>query len=317
MRYRNHMMRMALVMLLAVAGNAYAADGGYAPPWSKPMVKGELFTVPGIENTPDLHGDVNDPQLVIFFAGNQYMLVNRLLEAFQHKHPEYRRVYAETLPPGVLSRQIKQGSIVIGNMRISLRPDVYTAGKGRIRNMQKKLGWFGKSEDYARNRLAIMTTKGNPDHVKGWADLASPKLKLCMPNPVTEGIASHAIIPALRQRGGQKLVDAIYRTKVKAGTTILTHIHHRQTPMMIMKGRCAAGAVWYTEAYFHAKMAHHPLGMVIVPAKQNHIVTYTAAIMRDAPHPKAAAAFLRFITGPKGQAIYRRYGFMVPRPASD
>ncbi|HXH65230.1 MAG TPA: substrate-binding domain-containing protein, partial [Mariprofundaceae bacterium] len=169
-------MRMMLVMLLVVAGNAYAAEGAHAPPWSEPMVKGEPFTIDGIENAPDLHGDVNDPQLVVFFAGNQYMLVNRLLEAFQHKHPQYTRVFAETLPPGVLVCQIKQGGIVVGNMRISLKPDVYTAGKGRIRNMQKQLGWFGKTEDYARNRLAIMTAAGNPAHITGWASLADPDL---------------------------------------------------------------------------------------------------------------------------------------------
>ena len=313
MRYRNHVMRMALVMLLAMAGNAYAAQDGYAPPWSKPMVTGEPFTIDGIENAPDLHGDVNDPQLVVFFAGNQYMLVNRLLEAFQHKYPKYTRVYAETLPPGVLVRQINKGGIVVGNMRISLRPDIYTAGKGRIRALQKKRGWFSKTEDYARNRLAIMTAKGNPDHVTGWASLADPHLKLCMPNPATEGIASHAIIPALRKSGGEKLADAVYRDKVKAGTTLLTHIHHRQTPMMIMGGQCAAGAVWYTEAYFHAHIAGHPLSMVKVPASQNHVVTYTAAAMKNAPHPEAAGAFLAFLVSADGQAIYRHYGFMAPK----
>jgi molybdate transport system substrate-binding protein len=313
MRYRNHVLRMISAMLLVVAGNANAAAGANSPPWSKPMVTGEPFTIDGIENAPDLHGDVNDPQLVVFFAGNQYMLVNRLLEAFQHQYPKYTRVFAETLPPGVLVRQIKKGGIVVGNMRISLRPDVYTAGKGRIRAMQKKLGWFSKTEDYARNRLAIMTAAGNPTHITGWASLADPGLKLCMPNPTTEGIASHAIIPALRASGGDKLVDAVYRDKVKAGTTLLTHIHHRQTPIMIMDGQCTAGAVWYTEAYFHAHIAKHPLSMVEIPARQNHVVTYTAAAMKNAPHPEAAAAFLAFLASPDGQAIYRHYGFMAPK----
>ncbi|HKJ83771.1 MAG TPA: substrate-binding domain-containing protein [Mariprofundaceae bacterium] len=312
---RNRMLRGVLVLWLAVSTAVPVMAGEISPPWSRSMVNGVDFTVPGVDNDPDLHGDINHPALVIFFAGNQYMLVNDLLRTFRREHPAYRHLFAETLPPGVLSRQIRRGGLRIGNMRVALKPDIYTAGKGRIRRLQKRYDWFRKRADYARNRLAIMTRKGNPDHISGWADLAGSSLKLCMPNPATEGIASHAIIPALRASGGKQLVDDVYRNKVKAKTTTLTRIHHRQTPMMIMQGQCAAGAVWYTEAHFHASIAHHPLSMVEIPPRQNHVVTYTAAIMRQAPHPKAAAAFLRFLTGPEGQAIYRRYGFMPPHPA--
>jgi len=37
--------------------------------------------------------------------------------------------------------------------------------------------------------------------------------------------------------------------------------------------------------------------------------------MRDAPHAQAAEAFLRFLTSPKGQAIYHHYGFLPPQGA--
>lgn len=285
------------------------------PPWSTPMVSGVDITVPGIDNVPDLHGDVNDPQLVIFFAGNQYMLVNELLTEFQKSYPEYRRVFAETLPPGILARQIGDGALVIGNVRINLKPDIFTAGHGRLRSLQKRHDWFASMENYARNRLAIMAYLDNPNHIKGWTDLAQPGLKICMPNAKFEGIAQHAIIPALEKTGGKQLVDAIYKQKVDAGSTYLTHIHHRQTPMRIMAHECAAGAVWYTEAYFHADIAHHPISLVKIPDDQNKVVTYTAGVMRTAPHPEAAAAFMKFLTGPQGQALYRKYGFMPPPKA--
>lgn len=279
------------------------------------MVGGFQFTVPGIDNAPDFHGDVNDPQLVVFFAGNQYMVVNKLLKAFRKAHPQYQRLFAETLPPGKLVGQIKNGTLVMGNMAIRVKPDVFTAGRGRIHDLQKTEHWFSDIHDYARNRLALMTASGNPEHIENWSDLAKPGLNVCMPNPEFEGIAEHAIVPALKAAGGEALVDTVYQKKVKNGTTHLTRIHHRQTPLWIMDGKCAAGAVWYTEAYFHANIAHHPLSMVTLPAKQNHIVTYTAAIMKRAPHPEAAKAFMAFLTGPEGQAIYQHYGFMSPAPA--
>jgi|GEM_PF-4289427 len=42
--------------------------GGVAPPWSAPVDDGFEFTVTGIDNAPDLHGNINDPQLVIFLG---------------------------------------------------------------------------------------------------------------------------------------------------------------------------------------------------------------------------------------------------------
>ncbi len=309
-----HIRRLLTALAFFTPALALAAGlpSGVQPPWSAPMVTGMNITVPGVDNVPDLHGDVNDPQLVVFFAGNQYMLVNKLLTDFQKAHPEYKRVFAETLPPGILARQIEEGGLVIGNMRISLKPDIFTAGHGRMEGLQKEHDWFSNIENYARNRLAIMTYLGNPNHIKGWRDLARPGLKICMPNPKFEGIAQHAIIPALKKTGGDALVDAIYKRKVEHGTTYLTHIHHRQTPMRIMAHECEAGAVWYTEAYFHADIAHHPISLVKIPEDQNKVVTYTAGIMRAAPHPQAAAAFMKFLVGPEAQALYRKYGFMPP-----
>ena len=137
-----------------------------------------------------------------------------------------------------------------------------------------------------------------------------------MPNPRWEGIARNAIIPALRRLGGAALVTRIYTGKRDRGETYLTRIHHRETPLRIMRRRCDAGVVWYTEAYFHARLAGHPTALVTIPETHNHMVTYTAAALRGAPHPKAAAAFLRFLSGPVAQRIYRRYGFLPPPQAN-
>ena len=283
------------------------------PPWNAPIYGGTEVTVPGLENVPDIHGDINDPQLVIFFAGNQYMVVNRLMRAFIKAHPEYPRVVAFTFPPGRLITAIERGrGILLGNMRITLKPDILTAGKGSMTALQEKHHWFDRTEVYARNRLAIMVYQGNPKHVTGLKNLAEPDLQLCMPNPEWEGIARHAIIPALRETGGEALVNTVYKEKVAKGTSFLTHIHHRQTPIRVMEHKCDAGVVWYTEAYFHERMKHHPISTVTIPAKDNKVVAYTAGLMKNAPHPAAAKAFMDFLMSPEGQAIYRDYRFMKP-----
>ncbi len=101
------------------------------PPWLEPPGTGQRFTVAEVDNVPDLHGDIVDPQLTIFFNGNQFMVTHDLIASFQREYPEYQRIYWETLPPGVLVGQIERGGLVMGNLRIALRPDVVTAGASR------------------------------------------------------------------------------------------------------------------------------------------------------------------------------------------
>jgi ABC-type molybdate transport system substrate-binding protein len=299
-------------MSLGAAVSASAFDDELQPPWNPPPEDGLNFTVPEVDNVPDLQGDINDPQLTVFLAGNQYMVVRELIEAFRAAHSQYRRVFVETLPPGILARQIEQGALIVGNLRVTLKPDVYATGRNTMEELQRSHQWFSRIADYARNRLAIMTAAGNPQHIAGWGDLARPELALCMPNPRWEGVARNVIIPALRKSGGDALVKTVYEDKVKDGSTFLTRIHHRQTPLRIMRGECNAGAVWYTEAYFHATLKRHPLDIVTLADSENRVATYTAGVMKDAPHPAAAEDFVSFLQSAGGQAIYRRYGFLPP-----
>jgi len=82
--------------------------------------------------------------------------------------------------------------------------------------------------------------------------------------------------------------------------------------MRIMEAKCEAGAVWYTEAYFHSKLTAHPIAMVALPDTQNRFATYAAGLLNDAPHQKSGKQFLDFLRSADGQAVYRKYGFLAP-----
>jgi molybdate transport system substrate-binding protein len=293
--------------LLLLAGQAFAQDHRFDPPWNTPPEAGVQFTVAGIDNAPDLYGDINDPQLVIFFAGNQFMVIDSLIRDFKKAYPQYRRIFAETLPPGILARQIETGSLVMGNMRISLQPDVYTAGKSRIDQMAAH---FSVVKPYAGNRLAIMVQAGNPKKIRGLADLGRTNVSVSMPNPAWEGIGRR-IEEAYVKAGGDSLLRQIMQHKVRSGATFLTQIHHRQSPLRLLYRQSDAGVVWYTEAYYQ-QLLKHPVETVEVPESENIRAVYMAGILKRAPHPQAAKAFLDFLTGPHGQAIYRHFGFTAP-----
>jgi molybdate transport system substrate-binding protein len=278
------------------------------PPWGPSPQGGKNFTVPGIDNVPDLHGEIVNPQLVIFFAGNQFMVVPDIMKAFRTDYPQYKRIYVETLPPGILADQIETEALIVGNLKITVRPDIYTAGKGKVEEIQREKHWFDKTVDYTRNRLAIMVYRGNPKGISSLRDLGKPDIRVSMPNPHWEGIAE-VIIKAYEKSGGERLVNSVMKTKVKAGTAFLTHIHHRQTPIRIMEKKSDAGPVWFTEAYFQ-KMIGNPIDLVEIPEGENITVTYSAAKMKNALHRQAASDFLKFLQSEKGQKIYKKYGFL-------
>ena len=296
-----------------VCGVASAAQDSYLPPWNPPPTGGVSFAVPPFDAIADLHGDIVDTQLTVFFAGNQFMVVHDLVEAFKQRYPQYQRIYVETLPPGILTKQIETGSLVMGNLRIAVKPDIFTNGKGSIADLQKEHGWFADTADYARNPLAIMVAKGNPKHVEGLKDLGRPDVRVSMPNPQWEGIAKQIEV-SYRQAGGDALDRTIMDSKVKDGSTYLTRIHHRESPLRVLQGESDAAPVWSTEAYFQQQILHRPVETITIPADQNVTSTYTAARMKDAPHAQAAKDFLAFMTSTEAQGIYRKYGFQPPQP---
>lgn len=283
-----------------------AQDHRLDPPWNTPPKSAVPFTVAGVDNVPDLFGDINNPDLVVFFGGNQFMVLDDLIAAFKKAYPAYQKVFVESLPPGILAKQIEGGSMTIGNMRIDLKPDVYTAGKGRIDQTPQ---WFSRTQVYCKNRLAIMVQKGNPKNIKGLSDLAKSDVRVSMPNPEWEGIGKR-IEEAYIKAGGENLKNAIMQTKVKDSSTYLTHIHHRQTPMRILYSQSDAAPVWYTEAYYQ-KMIGHPVEMIEIPAKENVVALSVAGMMKNAPHQQAAKDFMDFLMSAAGKAVYKKYGFIM------
>jgi len=199
------------------------------------------------------------------------------------------------------------GRITSGNMTWVAKPDVYLAGLKNVRALIDNGMLTGEAVAYVTNDLAIMIAKDNPAHVATLADLGKPAVRLAMPNPEFEGVVRQ-IKATLTKAGGDALVKAVYDDKVKDGTTILTHVHHRQTPLFLMQGLADAGVTWTSEAIFQEQIGH-PIGHVDIPAAQNTVAIYAGALVKDAPHPKAGQAWLDFIHSPAALAIFEKYGF--------
>lgn len=267
------------------------------------------FSAPHFDNDVDLHGDPTGADLVVFVAGNQWFVMPELMAAFRADHPEVRSIFYETLPPGVLGTQIERGALAIDGLVLHVHGDVCLSVPFRTAHLRAR-GLVSHLETFATNDLGIMVRAGNPLHIRSMRDLGRSTIRVAMPNPVTEGIARQ-IERAYKLAGGNALDTAIMRTKVADGSTVLTSIHHRETPSWIIDGAVDAGPVWLTEAQYQERI-HSGVSAVEIPRSQNITAAYVAGLVTGAPHPAAAQAFLAFLLSPRGQAIYRSYGFGPP-----
>lgn len=298
------------------AANTHATDttSNLFPPWqhgqnNDAINRGFEFTVPEVDSMADFHGSLTNPALVLYVGGNDYFAMEPLVQAFEKKYPEYAgRIFYITIPPGMLVTAMKDGgTFTSGNLTFTAKADAYLAGLSKVQALVKQGTLTGPVVSYITNDLTIMVPKGNPGHVTGLQDLDKPGIRLVMPNPAYEGIARQ-IKKSLIKSGGQTLEKAVYETGVKNGTTILTQIHHRQTPLFLMQGRADAGVTWISEAIFQEQIGH-PITYVPIPPKDNTTAIYAGALVKGAAHPQAAEAWLKFIQSPTALAIFEHYGF--------
>jgi molybdate transport system substrate-binding protein len=262
----------------------------------------------------DLHNleFAHSADLVLFVAGNQFMVMDELVETFRSQYPEVNKIFYETLPPGLELKQILAGGALFKDKLIDVRPDVYASVSEAAmqRLVEKDLISSGDYFLYLHNRIVLMVPKGNPAKINSVPDLGRSEVRISQPNPEYEDIAFH-IIDMYRDAGGEALVRRIMEEKRTEGTTILTTVHHRETPLRIENGEVDVGPVWSTEIKFaqQEKMAVD----VVEPGEdldQREKINYYICSLKGSANPENGAKFLQFIKSSEAQDIYQKYGFI-------
>ena len=279
-----------------------------------------------IKDYPAIPGDRGDDlhhleiaaeaDLVLFMAGNQFMAMAELIEAFRQRHPQVEKIYYETLPPGLELKQILAGGAVFEGRLLDMKPDIYTSVNQKA--MQRLVDADRVEPDgyrlYLHNRLSLMATKGNPADIESVADLAREDVRISQPDPANEDIAFH-IMDMYRQAGGEALVQRIMEEKRAEGTTLFTIVHHRETPLRIAQRTVDVGPVWATEI-IHAAESGLDFD-VIEPGEeldQRDKINYYVCKLKKSLHPENADAFFNFLFSPAARDVYEKHGFVPHRP---
>jgi ABC-type molybdate transport system substrate-binding protein len=262
----------------------------------------------------DLHNleIADEADLVLFMAGNQFMAMEKVIGAFKQRHPDVRKIFFETLPPGLELKQIICGGAVFRDQVLSITPDIYTSVNLKGMQVMEAAGLIDTDDYvlYLHNRLSLIVPEGNPAGIVSIADLGRDDVRISQPDPTYEDIAFH-IMDMYRQAGGEQLVHQIMDTKRAEGTTLMTVVHHRETPLRIAKKSVDVGPVWATEV-IHAKSTDLKFD-VVEPGEafdQRKNIHYYICRLKNAPNPENAQKFVKFITSPAARRIYENYGFV-------
>ena len=269
-------------------------------------------TIPD-EREDDLHGlaDSDRAELVIFMAGNQFMVMEELIAAFRQTGPDIGPIYYETLQPKIELRQILSGGAMFRGQMIDIRADVYTSVSFQGVEALAAADLVDAEDCFAylRNRIALMVPAGNPQRIAHVRDLAQAGLRISQPSLEHEDIAAH-ILAMYRAAGGEALVQSIMEDKRRRGETLVTTVHHRETPERILNGQADIGPVWSTEITHARRQGLALEGIDVGPEyDQRNRVRYYACPLKNGSHPETGRLFLMFLTSEKAQRIYARYGF--------
>ena len=252
--------------------------------------------------------------LVMYLAGNQFMVMQELISDFQTKNTDIESVYVETIPPGqILKGQLmKQGEI--DGKPTAMNPDIFASVNiGHLKKLHGK-ELMNEYMIYIHNKLELMVAEGNPKAINGPEDLARDDLVQSHPNPLTEGIFKFYGSEMLKDLGIYEKVTANAECKACwaiEGKTWFTARHHRETPDRIEKGEADVGIVWTTEVV-HAKAEGRPIDGVAIAAPLNKQgkVNYAIGIMTNGRNADNAARYMAYLGTDAAQSIYEKYGFV-------
>ncbi len=188
---------------------------------------------------------------------------------------------------GALQAQIEQGAPA----------DVFAAASEKQPAALHAKGLVDRPVEFATNTLVLIVPKSNPGHIASVADITRPGVKL---------VICDATVPCgdyARAALGNLGMTAAAMKNVVSQTTDVT-----QTVADVALGQADAGFVYVTDA----RAAGGRVTVIRLPAAARPIAKDYIAVVRSAPHPAAARAFVARVLSAQGQAELRAAGFGPP-----
>jgi molybdate transport system substrate-binding protein len=232
---------------------------------------------------PAAGGQGPSGEITVFAAASLTESFDAIAKQFEKKYPDVDVKFNFDASSN-LAAQIQQGAPA----------DVFASADEAI--LQKAVD----SEDvtaapvvFARNRLEIAVEAGNPEKVKGLADLDESGLVV---------VLCADAVPC-----GKYAAEAF----AKAGVTVKPASKEENAKATLSKvslGEADASVVYVTDV----QTAKGEVSGVRIPDRQNVIAKYPIAVVEGTDNTDAARTWVQFIQSKGAQKTLRKFGFLPP-----
>jgi molybdate transport system substrate-binding protein len=246
---------------------------------------------PGIGSSP---GRSAPASLTVYAAASLKAVMAAIEASYEPAHPG-TGLMVSTDSSSALEAKIEQGAPA----------DVFLAADST--NPQKLADKGLASGDvvtFARNRLTLIVPVDNPAGIASPADLAKPGVKVIAAEdtvPITH-YANELVQNLARETGYPTGFAEAYAVNVVSREDNVAAVVSK-----VELGEGDAGIAYVTDAKTSTKVRAIP-----VPDNANVSATYGGVVVKTTTDAAAATAFVTWLTGAEGQAIFASFGFIHP-----
>lgn len=258
----------------------------------------------------DFHGDPVKSKLVVFSDGNHHMALEECCQTFLKQNPEIVDILYATTPPKVILQSTLQGSVSIGNLLLSVSPNVFISPENILDKLVEE-NLVKSHQAFAQSRgNALLIKKGNPKNIKNVADLLRNDIQLTISNPVTEkasyDVYKETLINAATEQNinPEKITDLIGEgsERVIFGESI----HHREVPQTIFSGKADVAVVYYHLALRYSRIFPDDFEFIEIETRKNVTTDYHIGLVKDGGD--WGKRFIEFMFSEAAREIYQNNG---------
>jgi molybdate transport system substrate-binding protein len=206
--------------------------------------------------------------------------------------------YAKSFDAARVSFSFAGSDELAAQIRQGVKPDAYAAANTRLPADLYAKGLVDKPVEFASNRLVIAVPSGT-SKVRSIGDLAKPGIRIAA-GSATVPIGSYT----------RKVLAGLDAAKARG---IVGNIRSNEPDVGGIVGKIAAGAVDAGFVYVtDVRAAGGRLAGIQLPDTLQPRVVYGAAVVKGAPHPAEARAFVEGLLAGKGRRALDDAGFGRP-----
>ena len=263
-----------------------------------------IFAAPGL--TPHPASADNSVQLTLVAYSTPREAYADLIKAFQATPAGSNVTFSQAYgASGEQSRAVAAG-LPADVVAFSLEPDISKlVTAGLVSADWNKDKFHGMVTDSV---VVFVVRKGNPKHVRAWADLIKPGMEVITPNPFTSGGARWNVMAAygaMLKRGASPNYAIAYLSKLFDHISVQDK-SGRESLQTFISGKGDVMLAYENEAILAQR---NGADVDYIVPDQTILIENPVAVVSSSPHQQQARAFVDFLRTPQAQAIFAAHGY--------